>query len=82
MRYITIPFCWLDEENNVLRTDLRINPFSIDSFHASILDFIDPVERIPLSQDITTITTRSGLTYEIMLRVAEFEALINGFMAQ
>jgi hypothetical protein len=82
MRYITVPFCWLDEENNVLRTDLRINPFSIDAFHATVLDFIDPEEGVPLSQDITTITTRSGLTYEVLLQVSEVEKLIDNFMRQ
>lgn len=81
MRYITVPFCWLDDDNRVLTTDLRINPFSIEAYHAVILDFTDE-EETPLSQDITMVVTRSGVTYEIMMEVKGFEILLSNFFKQ
>jgi hypothetical protein len=82
MRYITVPFCWLDEEQRVLSTSLRINPFSIDAYHSSVLDYMHPVEDIPLSQDITIVCTRAGVTYEVMLTVKKFEQMLDNFMNQ
>lgn len=82
MRYITVPFCWIDEEENVLTTDLRINPFSIEAYHPTILDFTDPIDDSSRSQDITMLVAKSGVTYQIMMDVKSFEILLNNFYKQ
>lgn len=82
MRYIKLPFCWLDEEKRVLSTSIRLNPFAIEAYHPSVLDFIDPDEGTPMSQDITIVNTRAGISYEILMKIKDFEKALDMFMAQ
>ena len=79
MRYITVPFCWTNDDNMLLSTDLRLNPVSIEAYHASIMDFEDPDDRSPKSQYITTVITRSGVTYELLIEIKGFEILLKNF---
>lgn len=80
MRFIKLPYCWLEEDNEVYTTDLRFHPFSVDAYHASILDYME--EGVPMSQDITKIITKSGISYELMIEISEFEALMDKYMSQ
>lgn len=82
MRYIKLPFCWLDEEKRVLSTSIRINPFAIEAYHASILDFMHPEEDVPMSQDITIVNTRAGVSYEILMKIKDFEKALDMFMSK
>jgi hypothetical protein len=82
MRFITVPFCWIDEDKRVLRTDLRINPFSVDAYHPSTLDFEDVETGQDMTQDVTTVYTRSGVAYDLLIHISDFENMYNRFLKQ
>lgn len=73
MRFITVPCFWLDEDKRVLTTNLRINPMQVEAYHASVLDYMDPKEDVPLSSDVTVIYMRSGTHFDLLMPIKEFE---------
>lgn len=82
MKYLKIPHCWIDDERKIFSTTLRLNPFTIEAFHAKVLEFDHPTTGEHMEQDITTVVSKSGAEYDVMLKVAEFEKLVDDFYAQ
>lgn len=80
MRFIKIAHCWQEEDGKVYSTDLRIHPFSIEAYHACILDYME--DGIPMSRDTTKIITKSGQAYDLLLEIGEFEKLLSKYMAE
>jgi len=80
MRYIRVPHAWVEEDGKIYSTDLRISPFTIEAYHASYMDYFD--DGVPLSTDVTTIITKSGTTYNLLMSIQEFEEELQDFEKQ
>lgn len=73
-RFIKLPtFFYLEDE--LYFGDLYINPFQIESFQESKIEYIDE-NGIEISRDGVNITTKSGIEHGILMHVQEFIGLI------
>lgn len=78
MRYIKIPFFWETEDGELESSQLRINPFTIDSYHATKLEHED-IDGNTTERDVCVIFCRSGISYQILLPLVDLERTLNDF---
>lgn len=81
MRYIKLPFFWEDEEGDIAQSEVYVNPFHIDSFHGTLLEYEDEDGNIT-ETDVSIITMRNSMSYQIMMDVKSLQKAIQQFMAQ
>jgi len=77
MRYIKLPLIIEDEAEQTVV--LNLNPFTIESYYSAVYFYKD---EDALSKEVTVIHCKSGISYDIMLNIDDFEKIHNKFMAQ
>lgn len=80
MRYIKLPFFWEGEED-IEQSEVYINPFSIESFNGTILEYEDEEGNITTS-NVSVIHMRNGMMYQILMSVEDLTEALNMFMRQ
>jgi hypothetical protein len=80
MRFIKVPHCWMEDDNSVYQTDLRVNPLSIDAYYAGALDFFE--NGVPMSRETTHVILKSGADYNLLMSIEEFEDIYAKYMKQ
>lgn len=80
MRYIKLPFFWEGEED-IEKSDVYVNPFSIESFNGTILEYEDEDGNISESE-VSVIHMKNGMMYQILLSVQDLAKAIDMFMKQ
>lgn len=71
-RFTLLPVCWV-EDGDLLVTDLRINPFQIESYMPININYQHEDEEV--EEEGTRIYMKSGVEFDIMIPIGEFDKL-------
>lgn len=80
MRYIKLPFFWEGEED-IEQSEVYINPFSIESYNGTILEYEDEDGNITES-NVSVIHMKNGMMYQILMSVEDLTIALQMFMKQ
>lgn len=80
MRYIKLPFFWEGEED-IEQSEVYINPFSIESYNGTILEYEDEDGNITES-NVSVVHMKNGMMYQILMSVEDLTHALQMFMKQ
>lgn len=80
MRYIKLPFFWEGEED-IEKSEVYVNPFSIESYNGTILEYEDEDGNITESE-VSVIHMKNGMMYQILMSVEDLTRALQMFMKQ
>lgn len=76
-RFITVPMCFA-EEGAIYTSDLRINPFNIEAYVSTKIEYTDDMGMMH-EETCTRIYTKGGLDFDLLMTVEEFEETTKHF---
>jgi len=80
MRYMKLPFFWEGEED-IEKSEVYVNPFSIESYNGTTLEYEDEDGNITTSS-VSVIHMKNGMMYQILMSVEDLTQAIHMFMKQ
>ena len=74
-RFVILPAYDINEDGSILSYDMRVNPFQIESYVETDLNYIDELT-VSNSRPSIRISMKSGIEHNIVLGIEEFENAI------
>ena len=72
-RFTVLPMCIISEEG-ITTVDLRLNLFQVEGYVNSVAEYVSESGLIN-QYDCTKVYTKSGFEYDIMMPIADFDAI-------